>query len=697
MTRGPGRLCIALLLAACGDGGTGGARPGLDAGVRPPGDAEAADGAAPGRVDARPPDARRVDAGPSDARPAADARPVPLDAARPTDGAHADAASLLVDAGGRPLDALAADAAPPAPDAGDPPGPVPDAAPDVMPDAAPPPADAALPDALPDANLPEVVCDGLDEDADGLPDDGFECALGATDRCETRCGSLGYRTCIDGCRYTECVPPRERCNGVDDNCDGAADEGMPCVPGQTRPCRRGCGPEGVELCTDACVWRACNAPEVSCDPACLADPDRCRAPYTHCDLDADLDGRLDPGAIEVAPHNLMSFTNPRHYSQFYWDTADAGEQVVAGWYELDENDPNRRWGVLQEFDGEGRPTHRTVRMPAIDMLWAFGWAIEITPEHVIAIAYGWDVEFTEYAYWYILDRDLNLLSGPHEWGGSPFSGDHRPYYHGWPCGEHLWCWDAFYFPPVFPTSAIPMVQILNLETFELTNQIAPEGTPMPPGWFFGARLPGASGRLKIATPWLSDQSFWTYHYYSVLGYEPWRTLVGESETREIYPEVAQNWLTFGRGDPFDVEGSVRIGEGLAAIGPNSDLTVDGHPIARAFVDSVNGWRYFAQKSVLTASEAIILEEGVGNPLVYQGAYLLLSHPKAADDYPPDHIGELHPDGERTIWQTRQPGDSGLRRIETQVIGGPVWEDDASGQVWLRRIRCTRERIIAHAP
>ncbi|MCK6576425.1 hypothetical protein L6V77_35725, partial [Myxococcota bacterium] len=162
-----------------------------------------------------------------------------------------------------------------------------------------------------------------------------------------------------------------------------------------------------------------------------------------------------------------------------------------------ENDPNRRWGVLQEFDGEGRPTHRTVRMPAIDMLWAFGWAIEITPEHVIAIAYGWDVEFTEYAYWYILDRDLNLLSGPHEWGGSPFSGDHRPYYHGWPCGEHLWCWDAFYFPPVFPTSAIPMVQILNLETFELTNQIAPEGTPMPPGWFFGARLPGASGLLKI--------------------------------------------------------------------------------------------------------------------------------------------------------------------------------------------------------
>jgi hypothetical protein len=73
------------------------------------------------------------------------------------------------------------------------------------------------------------TCNGVDDDCDGIIDDGFPCARGADVACTTTCGSQGTLACTDGCTLPEdalCEPPAERCNGVDDDCDGAVDEGV---------------------------------------------------------------------------------------------------------------------------------------------------------------------------------------------------------------------------------------------------------------------------------------------------------------------------------------------------------------------------------------------------------------------------------------------------------------------------------------
>jgi hypothetical protein len=43
--------------------------------------------------------------------------------------------------------------------------------------------------------------------------------------CTTTCGSAGLTVCSQTCAITACTPPAESCNGADDNCDGATDEG----------------------------------------------------------------------------------------------------------------------------------------------------------------------------------------------------------------------------------------------------------------------------------------------------------------------------------------------------------------------------------------------------------------------------------------------------------------------------------------
>ncbi len=63
-------------------------------------------------------------------------------------------------------------------------------------------------------------------DCDGTPDNGCEHAIdcNAGNACATSCGSTGTLGCADPCTPS-CAPPAEACNALDENCDGVCDEG----------------------------------------------------------------------------------------------------------------------------------------------------------------------------------------------------------------------------------------------------------------------------------------------------------------------------------------------------------------------------------------------------------------------------------------------------------------------------------------
>jgi len=63
-------------------------------------------------------------------------------------------------------------------------------------------------------------------DCNSDPLDGCELEIDCQEggACMTTCGSVGGLACSDGCAPT-CSLPAESCNGIDDDCDGACDQG----------------------------------------------------------------------------------------------------------------------------------------------------------------------------------------------------------------------------------------------------------------------------------------------------------------------------------------------------------------------------------------------------------------------------------------------------------------------------------------
>ena len=155
-------------------------------------------------------------------------------------------------------------------------------------------------DGLTDCDAPtpaEEVCDGADQDCDGATDEGDPEGGGAcqTEGMEGACGA-GTLHCEDGA--LECVPDGagapEECNGLDDDCDGETDE------------------KGAAGCTTYYLDKDEDGYGVASAFECLCAPEGQYTAVEAGDCD-DLDAAANPAAVEVcdgADNDCDGLTDP---------------------------------------------------------------------------------------------------------------------------------------------------------------------------------------------------------------------------------------------------------------------------------------------------------------------------------------------------------------------------------------------------
>jgi len=104
------------------------------------------------------------------------------------------------------------------------------------------------------------ICNGIDDNCDGIVDEGCNCTEGQTEPFYTGQNGtegigtchFGTRTCVSGnwnITIPEVTPQTEVCNGIDNDCDGVVNEGCNCTNGQNETVYTGpSGTQDVGIC-----------------------------------------------------------------------------------------------------------------------------------------------------------------------------------------------------------------------------------------------------------------------------------------------------------------------------------------------------------------------------------------------------------------------------------------------------------------
>ncbi|MHC4837908.1 MAG: MopE-related protein [Planctomycetota bacterium] len=155
---------------------------------------------------------------------------------------------------------------------------------------------------------PEELCNGVDDDCDGQVDETFGGLGEACTRSTGACASQGQRICTENGLGTECDatpidPGNEVCNGIDDDCNGIVDDGpeggflsQDCYGGAAGTLGVGRCAGGVQFCLGG-SWTECFGQATGGEESCN-------------NVDDDCDGEVDEPPPELPVLMQLCYTAP---------------------------------------------------------------------------------------------------------------------------------------------------------------------------------------------------------------------------------------------------------------------------------------------------------------------------------------------------------------------------------------------------